>query len=187
MASFNPIYGQGMSVAALETVALARQLARERVPPSQVVMGELAKIVDVPWRLAGAADHVFVAPDKPRVRRDRFMDAYGDRGPGGRRARSRGRPRVPPRVRTDRPALGAAAARADVAHLRQLHTAHGDATGSAPPAREPADLGEDTEVVMSRFTISVALAAALLGPVLVLGAGVLVGHRLWRHRPRPRT
>lgn len=35
--------------------------------------------------------------------------------------------------------------------------------------------------------MSVALAAALLGPVLVLIGGVLLGHRLWRHRRHPRT
>ena len=41
---------------------------------------------------------------------------------------------------------------------------------------------------MSRFTMTVALAAALLGPVLILvGAGAVLGHLLWRHRQHPRT
>lgn len=43
-----------MSVAALEAVAVAQQLSHEGVPPSYGVMGELARIVDVPWQLAGA-------------------------------------------------------------------------------------------------------------------------------------
>ena len=78
LASFNPVYGQGMSVAALEAVALARQLSRERLPPSHVVMRELAKIVDVPWQLAGAVDHALVSPDKTPAGRDRLMAAYVD-------------------------------------------------------------------------------------------------------------
>ena len=35
---------------------------------------------------------------------------------------------------------------------------------------------------MSRFTITVALAAALLGPVLISGGAVLVAHLLRRHQ-----
>ena len=65
LCSFNPVYGQGMSVAALEAVALARQLSGERVPPSRVMMGELARIVDVPWQMAGAVDRAFLPSDKP--------------------------------------------------------------------------------------------------------------------------
>ena len=67
LCSFNPVYGQGMSVAALEAVALARQLSGERVPPSRVVMGDLARIVDVPWRMAGAVDRAFLPAEKPRL------------------------------------------------------------------------------------------------------------------------
>ena len=79
LCSFNPVYGQGMSVAALEAVALARQLSGERVPPSRVVMGELARIVDVPWQMAGAVDRAFLPSDQPQALRDRFMAAYVDR------------------------------------------------------------------------------------------------------------
>jgi 2-polyprenyl-6-methoxyphenol hydroxylase-like FAD-dependent oxidoreductase len=48
LCSFNPVYGQGMSVAALEALTLARLLS-ERVPTSHVMMRALARIVDVPW------------------------------------------------------------------------------------------------------------------------------------------
>ena len=41
-------------------------------------MRELAKIVDVPWQLAGAIDQAFVSPDKPPAGRDRLMAAYVD-------------------------------------------------------------------------------------------------------------
>jgi hypothetical protein len=41
---------------------------------------------------------------------------------------------------------------------------------------------------MSRFTLALALAAALLGPVLILiVAGAVLSHLLWRHRHQPRT
>ena len=66
LASFNPVYGQGMSVAALEAVALARQLSGERVPPSHTVMGELARIVDVPWQLAAGVDRAFLPSPQPQ-------------------------------------------------------------------------------------------------------------------------
>ena len=56
-----------MSVAALEALALARQLSGERVPPSRVVMGELARIVDVPWQLASGVDRAFLPSDQPQA------------------------------------------------------------------------------------------------------------------------
>jgi 2-polyprenyl-6-methoxyphenol hydroxylase-like FAD-dependent oxidoreductase len=79
LCSFNPVYGQGMSVAALEAVALTRLLSGDRVPPSRVVMGELARIVDVPWQMAGAVDRAFLPSEKPQALRDRFMSVYVDR------------------------------------------------------------------------------------------------------------
>jgi 2-polyprenyl-6-methoxyphenol hydroxylase-like FAD-dependent oxidoreductase len=79
LASFNPVYGQGMTVAALEAVALARQLSAERVPPSRAMMGDLVRKVDVPWRMAGGVDRAFLPSDKPQARIDRFMTAYVDR------------------------------------------------------------------------------------------------------------
>ena len=60
---FNPIYGQGMSVAAQEAVALGQLLAR-RVPSAELAreyFAEVARIVDTPWSQAAIPD--FVHPD----------------------------------------------------------------------------------------------------------------------------
>ena len=59
LCSFNPVYGQGMSVAALEAwpspgcspTGGCRRAARDE---------GLARIVDVPWRMAGAVDRAFL-------------------------------------------------------------------------------------------------------------------------------
>jgi 2-polyprenyl-6-methoxyphenol hydroxylase-like FAD-dependent oxidoreductase len=64
---FNPIYGQGMSVAALEAAALARLLAaraRERDPLAELApayFAEVARLIDTPWAAAAIPD--FVHPD----------------------------------------------------------------------------------------------------------------------------
>ena len=79
LCSFNPVYGQGMSVAALEALTLARLLSTERVPSSHVMMRELARIVDVPWQMAGAVDQAFLPSDQRQALRDRLMTAYVDR------------------------------------------------------------------------------------------------------------
>ena len=88
LCSFNPVYGQGMSVAALEAVALARQLSGERVPSSRVAMGELAQIVDGPWQMASGVDRAFLPSDQPQGLRDRF-------GPPMSTASKRPRSRIP--------------------------------------------------------------------------------------------
>ncbi len=76
LCSFNPVYGQGMSVAALEALALARQLRGARMPTSRAVMRGLARIVDVPWQLAGSADRAFLSTDSPRALGHRLTAAY---------------------------------------------------------------------------------------------------------------
>jgi 2-polyprenyl-6-methoxyphenol hydroxylase-like FAD-dependent oxidoreductase len=64
---FNPIHGQGMSVAAQEAVALGRLLARrarERDPVAELApeyFAEVARLVETPWMLAAIPD--FVHPD----------------------------------------------------------------------------------------------------------------------------
>src|SRR3989441_1277922 len=64
---FNPVYGQGMSVAAQEARALGRLLAaraRERDPLAGLApqyFAEVARLVDTPWAAAAIPD--FVHPD----------------------------------------------------------------------------------------------------------------------------
>jgi hypothetical protein len=54
--SFNPIYGQEMTVAALEAVTLRRLLSEGEVPSPQRWFAAIAPIVDVAWELAVGAD-----------------------------------------------------------------------------------------------------------------------------------
>jgi 2-polyprenyl-6-methoxyphenol hydroxylase-like FAD-dependent oxidoreductase len=64
---FNPIYGQGMSVASQEALALGRLLAsraREQDPLADLApayFAEVARLVDTPWAAAAIPD--FVHPD----------------------------------------------------------------------------------------------------------------------------
>ena len=59
--SFNPIYGQGMSVAALEALALRRHLERGIAAAARRWFRDLARVVDVPWDMAPAATSPFPA------------------------------------------------------------------------------------------------------------------------------
>ena len=79
LCSLNPVYGQGMTVAALEALALARQLSDKRLPPSRATMRDLARLVDAPWQLASAVDRSFLPSEGPPAFRDRLAAAYIDR------------------------------------------------------------------------------------------------------------
>lgn len=55
--SFNPIYGQGMTVAACEALALQREVARAgREPDAQRFFRAAAKVIDTPWQVAVGGD-----------------------------------------------------------------------------------------------------------------------------------
>jgi len=56
--SFNPVYGQGMSVAAQEAAELQRAVRRSDVKglDTNRLIGRFGKIVDGPWRIAADAD-----------------------------------------------------------------------------------------------------------------------------------
>jgi 2-polyprenyl-6-methoxyphenol hydroxylase-like FAD-dependent oxidoreductase len=74
--SFNPIYGQGMSVAALEALALRRHLERGTAPPPRRWFRELARVVDVPWDIAAGGDLVFPGVQGRRTAKVRLVSAY---------------------------------------------------------------------------------------------------------------
>jgi 2-polyprenyl-6-methoxyphenol hydroxylase-like FAD-dependent oxidoreductase len=76
VASFNPIYGQGMSVAALEALALRRHLARGVAPQPRRVFRDLARVVDVPWDIAVGGDLVFPGVQGRRTLKVRLVNAY---------------------------------------------------------------------------------------------------------------
>ena len=79
LCSFNPVYGQGMTVAALEAHALRDGLSGDRDMSSKAVMTSLARIVDVPWQLAKAADRPFLTSAEPRRHRGTLLDQYVER------------------------------------------------------------------------------------------------------------
>ena len=74
--SFNPVYGQGMSVAALEALMLHRHLDRSGEPRPRRFLQDVARAVDVPWDMAVGGDLVF--PDVPgrRTPKVRMLNAY---------------------------------------------------------------------------------------------------------------
>ena len=53
---FNPVYGQGMSVAAMDAAALAAELDRDGEPDPYRYFAAVARILEAPWRLAVGAD-----------------------------------------------------------------------------------------------------------------------------------
>jgi 2-polyprenyl-6-methoxyphenol hydroxylase-like FAD-dependent oxidoreductase len=61
ISSFNPVYGQGMSVAALQAVVLQQALASGKDRLSQRYFKASVKIVDIAWDLAIGSD-----PSLPR-------------------------------------------------------------------------------------------------------------------------
>lgn len=68
LSSFNPTYGQGISVAALEAGALQTALARGERDLAPRFFSAAAALIDIPWRLAVGGDL-------------RFAEVEGQRGP----------------------------------------------------------------------------------------------------------
>ncbi|WP_232703099.1 FAD-dependent oxidoreductase [Halobacterium wangiae] len=80
LASFNPVYGQGMSVAALEALQLHHALAAEgtRDLPRRF-FGRAADVVDGAWLLAVGADFAFPQTEGERPRGTDLFDRYRSR------------------------------------------------------------------------------------------------------------
>jgi 2-polyprenyl-6-methoxyphenol hydroxylase-like FAD-dependent oxidoreductase len=74
--SFNPIYGQGMTAAAVQASALQRLLARGEVPQPRHYFRAIARTIDTPWDIAVGADLAF--PDVPgtRTAKIRMVNSY---------------------------------------------------------------------------------------------------------------
>jgi len=80
--SFNPVYGQGMSVAAAAAETLATTIDElggdlGRLP--NVFFPRLAKVVDVPWMIAAGADYGWPAVEGVRPTGTSVMNRYLDR------------------------------------------------------------------------------------------------------------
>ncbi len=56
IASFNPIYGQGMTVAACEALELRQALKKSRTNLHRRFFAACARVIDTPWRIAAGSD-----------------------------------------------------------------------------------------------------------------------------------
>jgi 2-polyprenyl-6-methoxyphenol hydroxylase-like FAD-dependent oxidoreductase len=56
MSGFNPIYGQGMTVAALEAVELRSVLAERKGDLARHFFRRVARVIDIPWSIAAGND-----------------------------------------------------------------------------------------------------------------------------------
>lgn len=77
--SFNPVYGQGMSVASLEAIALREHLRREGAPQPGQLFTEIAKVIDVPWEISAGGDLDFPGVEGRRTLKTRVGNAYMSR------------------------------------------------------------------------------------------------------------
>jgi 2-polyprenyl-6-methoxyphenol hydroxylase-like FAD-dependent oxidoreductase len=74
--SINPIYGQGMTIAALEADALDRHLTRHgRLRPRRF-QRQVARIIRPAWQMAAGADLQFPHVEGRRTRAQRTLSAY---------------------------------------------------------------------------------------------------------------
>jgi 2-polyprenyl-6-methoxyphenol hydroxylase-like FAD-dependent oxidoreductase len=76
LCSFNPIYGQGMTVAALEAAELAATLANNADAQAKPFFARAAKIVDASWSAAVGSDLGFPEIEGPRTAFVRFLNWY---------------------------------------------------------------------------------------------------------------
>jgi hypothetical protein len=77
--SFNPVYGQGMSVAALEALALRQSLSAGEARLSQRYFKASGRIVDVAWDLAIGSDLSLPEVDGERSILLQLSNAWAER------------------------------------------------------------------------------------------------------------
>ncbi|GAA2553390.1 FAD-binding monooxygenase [Winogradskya consettensis] len=74
--SFNPVYGQGMSVASIEAIALRRHLRRGGAPRPRAFFEDVARAIDTPWDISAGGDLDFPGVDGQRTLKVRAGNAY---------------------------------------------------------------------------------------------------------------
>ena len=74
--SVNPIYGQGMSLAATEAVALRRHLRRHGTRRPRLLHRSIAQVVRSPWQMAAGGDLQFAGVEGRRTRSQRLVARY---------------------------------------------------------------------------------------------------------------
>ena len=76
LASFNPIYGQGMTAAACQAIALDAALAGGEEGVAKRFFRAAAKVIDAPWQLAVGGDLALPTVPGPRPLAVRIINAY---------------------------------------------------------------------------------------------------------------
>jgi 2-polyprenyl-6-methoxyphenol hydroxylase-like FAD-dependent oxidoreductase len=76
LTSFNPIYGQGMTVAACEALALREALAAGSAGLAARFFRAAARVIDIPWQLAVGGDLSISSVPGPRPLPVRVINAY---------------------------------------------------------------------------------------------------------------
>ena len=73
--SYNPVYGQGMTVAAQEALTLRSHL-RRGVPQPLAFLREIARVIDIPWDISAGGDLAFPQVKGRRPLKVRLGNAY---------------------------------------------------------------------------------------------------------------
>lgn len=73
--SFNPVYGQGMTISAIEALTLRDHL-RRGMPDATAFHRDIAKVIDVPWDMAVSGDLAYPEVEGPRPLKVRFGNAF---------------------------------------------------------------------------------------------------------------
>jgi 2-polyprenyl-6-methoxyphenol hydroxylase-like FAD-dependent oxidoreductase len=76
MCSFNPIYGQGMTVTAMESLTLGNHLRGGEIPQPLDVFRGFSRDVSVPWNFSAGADLGFPGVEGKRTTMTRIANAY---------------------------------------------------------------------------------------------------------------
>lgn len=74
--SFNPVYAQGMTVAALESLTLRKHLQRFPEPRPLDFFRDIAGQIDSPWEFAASADLGYAGVEGRRTLKVRMINAY---------------------------------------------------------------------------------------------------------------
>ncbi|WP_299332129.1 FAD-dependent oxidoreductase [Haloplanus sp.] len=79
VASFNPVYGQGMSVAALDALALHHELSEGVDELGPRVFTRVSAVVDEAWRTSVTGDFIFEQTEGPKPFGTDLLNSYADR------------------------------------------------------------------------------------------------------------
>ncbi|MCW2877873.1 MAG: monooxygenase, FAD-binding [Sphaerisporangium sp.] len=74
--SFNPVYAQGMTVSALESLVLRRHLEQGNAPRPADFFRDISRELDAPWDLAAGSDLGYAGVEGRRTLKIRLVNAY---------------------------------------------------------------------------------------------------------------